>query len=165
MIDSKTAEQISPFIELGKVFLAGLIGGLVAPYFGSVFAMRRFRQEEAWKQKRSAYDVIVVELGRQKANADELLLYYAAKGNLGGRYIKPESTTSLNQILLADDYIISTAAAKALKAFIKFTDPPFDTEIDEAEALLSKVDETLAVVRAEASRDLGLKIRWWQIWK
>lgn len=153
------------WMEVVSVLVPSLIGGVVASlltnYWASRFAFGRFRKEQWWHEKRSAYDSIITQLSRIKFDADRELVNLDTGGDLMPPK-RPEQeksvSWSLQEVASTGAYIVSEKTVEAASKMISALsmvglDGDYHGELSRVS---SAAGEALRVVRGEAHRDLGV---------
>ena len=155
--------------------IAAVIAAVLTTYLGAHFSFQRFRKEQWWHEKRSAYDSIITQLSRIKFDADRELVNL----DTGGDLMPPKRpeweksvSWSLQEVASAGAYIVSEKTVEAASKMISALsmvglDGDYHGELSRVS---SAAGEALRVVRGEAHRDLGVsgqsRLAWFRrLWK
>lgn len=139
--------------------IAAILTAVLSTYLTAHFSFGRFRREQWWQAKRDAYESIIRKFAEiMFENGRELDRLSTGVDPKPETERKREFSWSLQEITASGAYIVSEKTVAEIGKFFKTVSAPHDGDyygvIDRE---YGAAMEALAVVRAEAHRDLGVE--------
>lgn len=157
------------WLDLSKLFglplIAGIVSAFLTNYLSAHYTFRRFRREQWWQLKREAYESIIRRLSDIMFSAER----YIAQVETYRTSVPPKAPTrdkqpswSLQEIVSTGSYIVSEKTVEAVRSVfnrLAVNESEHNVGGDafgDANKDYETAQEALAIVRAEALRDLGI---------
>jgi hypothetical protein len=141
--------------------IAAVLTAVLSTYLTAEFSFGRFRREQWWQAKRDAYESIIRKFAEIMFEAGRELERISTGIDVvprGAPERKREFSWSLQEITASGAYIVSEKTVAEIGKFLKTVSAPDDGDyygvIDRE---YGAAMDALAVIRAEAHRDLGVE--------
>lgn len=88
-------------------FISPIIVGFLAAYFGSLLALRKFKREKVWDERRAAYKDVIESFEELIHWSEQVRAYHCCEPTIGGEAKFDESLRKISKFSATGSFIFS----------------------------------------------------------